>query len=127
MTNKEIDKILESFLERFNEMCQNEKKHFLYRERTVTYENSTRIKKYQVTYKLKKENNGWTINAVSNGFWVFKKKFPLLRITKTNDQITFSGMFTSTINQFSLDKLEEKLEVYLDICKKQPENVFTKS
>lgn len=128
MNNTNLDRIIEKFLLRFNEMCEKERMDFLSRERTVNYESGSSIKKYKVVHKIRKRKNVWSIDAVSNGFWIFKRRFPLLRISRArNNSIKFSGMFTNTIQDFKIDQLEEKLNEYLIICKSQPQDVFTKS
>ena len=127
MTDQKIDSIVNKFLADFNKMCEKESKHFLERERTVNYESGTRIKKYKVKHQLKKSKNTWLIEAVSSGFWIFKSKFPLLKISLKNNKITFSGMFTYNFSPFKAELLEEKLAEYMTTCKKQPKDVFTKS
>jgi hypothetical protein len=126
MIEQEIDLVISKFLVRFNEMCQNENRAFLIREKTVNYESGSKTKIIKVTYRIKKQPNEWLIEAVDNGFWIFKKRFPLLRINKNNSEFSFSGMFTSSFRNFPQEELEEKLNQYLSICKSQTNNVFTK-
>ena len=78
-------------------------------------------------HRLKKRNNVWLIEAVSNGFWIFRRKFPLLRIVRYNNMISFYGMFTYDIADFEVNKLKSKLEIYLENCRKQSYDTFTKS
>ena len=127
MTDKEVDAVIARFLVSFNEMCRTERKDFLSRELTVTYETGSRIKTYQVSYRFKRKGNEWLIEAVSSGFWIFKSKFPLLRVKKGKDKMTFLGMFTAKFKPFAPAELEEQLEAYLNTCKSQPKNVFTSS
>ncbi|WP_062057933.1 hypothetical protein [Aquimarina longa] len=127
MKNENINRIIETFLSDFNEMCKTNRKDFLLRERMVTYESGSFIKKYNVTYRLKQKNNSWLIEAVSSGFWIFKKRFLLLRITKTNNKINFSGLYTSSIPDFEESLIEEKLKKYIEICKSLPQNAFVNS
>ncbi len=126
INNSKMDKITQEFLLKLNEMCKNDRRDFLIRERRVNYEHGSEIRKYTVTYRIKKAKNIWIIEAVSSGFWIFKKRFPLLRITKKNTMVNFSGLFTSTISDFKIDQLEDKLHTYLEICKNQPRDVFIK-
>ncbi len=127
MDNSSLDKIIHEFLPKFNKMCATERRDFLVRERTVNYEHGSRIKKYQVTHQIRKRKNEWLIEGVSNGFWIFKRRFPLLRITRRRNLINFAGVFTSSIHDFKEEQLEEKLNEYLEICKSQPHDVFIKS
>ena len=127
MNDWKLDMLIENFLVRFNKMCERERRDFLNRERTVNYETGSRIKKYKVVHQLRKRDNEWLIEAISDGFWIFKKRFPLLRITREMNKISFAGMFTHTIHDFEVEQLEEKLNEYLKICKNQPEDVFTNS
>ncbi|SEB48297.1 hypothetical protein SAMN04489761_0974 [Tenacibaculum sp. MAR_2009_124] len=127
MTNEQIDKIVNDFLVSFNKMCVNDRKDLLERERTINYEHGSRIKKYRVTHRIKKKKDEWLIEAVSNGFWIFKRKFPLLRIVRNNNRISFYGMFTYDFPDFELHQLKSKLDTYLSNCKKQSYDTFTKS
>jgi hypothetical protein len=127
MSNEKLDIQIDKFMVRFNIMCRKERRHFLIRQRTVEYEYSSEIKKFEVTYRVKKKRDEWLIEAVSDGFWIFRRRYPLLRITRNDNRIRFAGMFTSTIPDFDINLLEEKLDEYLVICKNQPKNVFTES
>lgn len=127
MDNSRLDKTIDEFLSRFNQMCATERRDFLVRERKVNYEHGSRIKTYHVTHQVRKRGNEWLIEAVSSGFWIFKRRFPLLRITKRHNLINFAGIFTSSIRDFKEEQLEEKLNEYLEICKNQPHDVFIKS
>ncbi|MEW7292473.1 hypothetical protein [Aquimarina sp. 2304DJ70-9] len=127
MENEKIDKIIIDFLEEFNNMCTTTRKDFLIRERIVTYEHSSSVKRYNITHQIRRKNNEWLIEGVSTIFWVFKRRFPLLRINRINDKIRFTGLFTSSFLDFDIQLVESQLQEYLEICKKQPEDVFTKS
>lgn len=127
MENTKLNLIIENFLVRFNKMCEVERKDFLLRERLVEYEYSSKIKQFKVSYRLKRSNNEWLLEAVSWGFWIFRRKYPLLRIKRNGNTINFSGMFTYTIAEFNVELIENKLSEYLEICKKQRRNVFIKS
>ncbi|MBL56693.1 MAG: hypothetical protein CMP61_05855 [Flavobacteriales bacterium] len=127
MKDHQIDSIINNFLNDFNKMCQSERKDFLEREQTVNYEYGSEIKKYKVVYQVRKSKNIWLIEAVNNGFWIFKKRFPLFKITRKKDKINLTGLFTHSIKDFELKDLENKLKLYLSICKNQPNDIFTKS
>lgn len=125
MTNNEIDTILGKFISQFNAMCRSERKDFLLRERTVNYESSSSVKTYYINYEMKRYNNTWKIYGVSeNGFWIFKKKFPLLDLVKSQDKIIFKGLYTSTIPTATADNFQECLDKYIEVCKGLPQNVF---
>lgn len=124
MYEQQLDKIIETFIGNFNKMCKSHRRDFLIRERIVTYESETSIKRYNVTYVVKKSRDKWSILAISHGFWIFKRKFPLFKISRFNGQINFSGLYTSSILDFKESLLKEKLEEYLDCCKKLPQNAF---
>ncbi|PKV48023.1 hypothetical protein ATE84_5316 [Aquimarina sp. MAR_2010_214] len=127
MENEKIDKIIIDFLEEFNHMCTTTRKDFLIRERIVTYEHSSSVKRYNITHQIRRKKNEWLIEGVSTVFWIFKKRFPLLRINRINDKIRFTGVFTSSFLDFDITLIESQLKEYLEICKKQPEDVFAKS
>jgi hypothetical protein len=127
MNNEKINEIINAFLEEFNEMCKTERKSFLIRERVINYESGSSIKKYNVTHRVRRKNNAWIIEAISSGFWVFRRKFLLLRITIKKDKLNFSGLYTSSILDFEESLLESKLKEYLNICKNTPHDVFIKS
>jgi hypothetical protein len=127
MDTEKIDQTVNTFLEEFNEMCKTERRDFLIRERVVNYESGSSIKKYNVTHRVRIKKNVWIIEAVSSGFWVFKRKFLLLRITIKKDKLNFAGLYTFSILDFEESLLEEKLKEYLNICKKTPHDAFVKS
>lgn len=126
MNSEKNNQIVNAFLKDFNEMCKTERKDFLIRERVVNYESGSRIKKYNVTYRVRNKKDKWIIEAV-NGFWIFKKKFLLLEITLRGEKINFSGLYTHSIRDFEKSLLEEKLKKYLSICKKTRHDAFVKS
>lgn len=128
MTEKEITALVEGFLVRFNEMCKTERKDLLQRTATVNYEHGSRLKTYKVKHRLKKGKGVWNIEAVSSGFWIFRKRFPLLSIYKwKNNKIKFLGMYTHNITEFDVSELESKLDLYLTNCKNQSNDTFTQS
>lgn len=127
MNHEKIDKTVNAFLEEFNEMCRTERRDFLIRERLVNYESGSSIKRYNVTHRVRRKKNSWIIEAVSSGFWIFRRKFMLFRITVKKDKLNFSGLYTSSILDFEESLLENKLKEYLTICKKMPHDVFVKS
>lgn len=127
MNKENIDNAVNAFLEEFNEMCRTERRGFLIRERLVNFESGSYVKKYNVTHRVRRKKNTWIIEAVTNGFWIFRRKFLLFKITIKKDKINFSGLYTSTIPDFKEPLLEVKLKKYLNICKKTPRNVFVKS
>ena len=124
---KDFDHIITNFLVRFNQMCTTERKDFLIRERWATYESGKKLERYNVSYRLKSSLDKWKVEAVTKGFWIFRKKFPLLEITRKKGIVNFSGMFTYSIPDFNENELEKKLEEYLAICKSVPQDVFIKS
>ncbi|GAA3519291.1 hypothetical protein GCM10022393_36830 [Aquimarina addita] len=127
MNYEKIDKTIHTFLEEFNEMCRTERRDFLIRERLVNYESGSSIKKYNVTYRVKRKQNTWTIEAVSNGFWIFRRKFLLLKITPKKNNLNFTGLYTTSIRDFEESLLSQKLKDYLNTCKKLPHNAFVRS
>ena len=127
MDNNKFNEIVNSFLKEFNEMCSSTRKDFLLRERVVNYESGSSVKRYNITHRVKRKNNTWTIEAVSSGFWIFKKRFLLLRITRNRRNVNFSGLFTPSISNFKDSEIEEKLKEYLKTCKALPQNIFVKS
>jgi len=127
MDNDKIDKIIIDFLEEFNQMCSTTRRDFLIRERIVNYEYSSSIKRYDITHQIKRKNDEWLIEGVSVIFWIFKKRFPLLRIKRKNNLINFTGLFTHSFPDFEVALIEDKLKEYIEICKEQPEDVFVKS
>lgn len=126
MNHENIDKTVNAFLEEFNEMCSTERRDFLIRERLVNYESGSSVKRYNVTHRVRRKKNIWIIEAVSSGFWIFRQKFLLLKITLKKDKLNFSGLYTSSIQDFEESLLEDKLKEYLNICKKMPHDVFIK-
>lgn len=127
MTEEQIDYIIDAFLVKFNNMCWNERRDFLIRERSVEYESGPKIKKYTVSHIAEKSENEWNIMGITKGFWIFKKKFPLLKINKFGNKISFSGLYTNNITDFDESLLEQKLEQYLETCKNLPQNAFIRS
>jgi hypothetical protein len=127
MNHQEIDKTIHAFLKEFNEMCSTERKDFLIRERLVNYESGSYIKKYNVTHKVRRKNNSWTVEAMTSGFWIFRRKFLLFKITLKKDKLNFSGLYTSSFPDFEESLLKNNLKKYLNICKKTPRDVFVKS
>ncbi|THB80112.1 MAG: hypothetical protein D3926_08775 [Desulfobacteraceae bacterium] len=123
-----MDGIISEFVDAFNRMCRDNRRDFLIRERVVTYESGSRIKQYQVRYMVKQKKNKWEIYAQSKGFWIFKSKFPLIRIEKKHDQVLISGMFTEAIaSPFDPSELKAKLDQYLIICQNLPKDAFVRS
>lgn len=127
MLEEQLDQIIETFVHNFNTMCKEHRRDFLIRERTVTYESGDTIKTYNVTYIVKKTSDKWKILAVNNGFWVFKKKFPLFEISRAKGKMGFNGLFTQSIPDFETSMLAENLEKYLEHCKKLPQDAFVRS
>ncbi|KAA1248030.1 hypothetical protein [Aquimarina sp. RZ0] len=127
MENEKIDKIINDFLKEFNQMCTTTRRDFLIRERIVTYEHGSSVKRYDITHQVRRRNNEWLIEGVSSIFWIFKKRFPLLKISRKNDRISFKGLFTAAFSDFDVSLIESKLKEYMEICKKQPKDVFVKS
>ena len=127
MNNEKIDQTVNAFLKEFNEMCRTERKDFLIRERMVNYESGSSIRKYNVTHRVRRKKNIWIIEAVSSGFWIFRRKFLLLKITLKKNKLNFSGLYTYSILDFEESLLEDKLKEYLNTCKKTPHDVFVKS
>ena len=72
-----IERVISQFVDAFNLMCKTGRRDFLVRERMVNYESESRIKRYPVEYKMKGKGDEWDIFAESEGFWIFKKNFPL--------------------------------------------------
>ena len=126
MTEAAIEKLISSFLKDFNKMCDTERKDFLIREKLVTFESGTSIKKYNVTYELKSKSDNWSIDAVTKGWWIFKTRFPLLKITRKDQKITFSGLYTESIKPFDSANLKENLDKYISICKALPQDAFVR-
>ncbi|MEZ5038852.1 MAG: hypothetical protein R2828_03140 [Saprospiraceae bacterium] len=127
MQEEQLDSIINTFVRNFNTMCKVHRRDFLIRERTVTYESGESIKKYNVTYIVKKTSHKWKILAVSNGIWIFKKKFPLFEISRAKGKMSINGLFTQSIPDFETSMLAENLEKYLEHCKKLPQDAFVRS
>lgn len=128
MTDTDFEDIVKAFAVKFNEMCQTERKDFLIREKLVTYESGSEMKRYGVTYEVKKSGDVWKVDAVSDGFWIFKSRFPLLEVhRKESGMATLKGMYTKTFGDFEEALLEEKLEAYMAVCKALPQDAFIKS
>lgn len=128
MDNEKFDQYINTFLDKFNEMCKSERRDFLIRERVVTYESGSRIRTYHVTHQLKRKNdNTWVIEGITKGWWIFKSKFLLLRVTRKKNKVNLSGPYTSKIKDFNSSELEVKLNEYLETCKKIPREAFVRS
>lgn len=128
MDHNKIENALHKFIGAFNAMCKKERRDILLRERTVTYESSSSIKTYYVTYAFKKYGDTWKIFGLSDGgFWIFRKKFPLFDMVKTKEGIQFKGLYTSTIPMATQDNIEACLEKYIEVCKTLPQNAFINS
>ena len=61
MQEEHLDRIINTFVRNFNTMCKDHRRDFLIRERTVTYESGESIKKYNVTYVVKKTSRKWIL------------------------------------------------------------------
>jgi len=128
MDHNKIEKALNHFIVAFNAMCKKERRDILLRERTVTYESSSSIKTYYVTYAVKKYGNTWKVFGLSDGgFWIFRKKFPLFDVVISKEEIQFKGLYTSTIPTATEDNLDACLEKYTAVCKALPQNAFINS
>ena len=126
--DNDMSQTLNDFVERFNSMCKTERKDFLLRERLVNYESGSSIKTYYITYVLKEQKDRYRVIGLSNGgFWIFRKRFPLLDIEIKGNELKFKGLYTSTIPTATKETLKECLDKYLDICKKLPQNAFIKN
>jgi hypothetical protein len=126
MTDEAIDEAIDIFIVNFNEMCKEDRRDFLVREREVMYEATKSIKQYKVTYKAKKRRRHKEIYAQS-GFWIFKRKFPLFKITQKDKMIQFEGLYTDSFSSFPDNKITENLQLFLETCKKLPKNAFINS
>ncbi|MEM1136271.1 MAG: hypothetical protein AAGI07_10570, partial [Bacteroidota bacterium] len=104
MTDSDFNNTIKTFLKDFNEMCRADRKDFLIREKLVTYEHSTRTQRYEVTYRVRSKSNIWFIEAVTDGFWIFKKRFPLIRITRNKDMVDITGVHTGSIRNFKQEE-----------------------
>lgn len=129
MSEEEIEKTISSFLPGFNAMCKAENKNIIIREYTTNYESGpkTVTKRYEVNYVFKKARKGWKIYAQSNGFWIFKKRFPLVSIVMRKDGLALEGLYVKGISTFPASELKEKLEEYTEICKKLARDIFVNS
>lgn len=128
MTEIAFKEILNSFLKRFNEMVNTERKDFLIREELVTYEYSQELKRHNVTYRVKKSLGRWTIEATTDHFWLLKRRFPLIKMKRNKGMVTITGLFSKKISEpFPEEELDTKLTEYLEICKNIPTDAFVKS
>lgn len=125
----ELAPVVESFIVGFNKMCQEGRKDHLLREKMVEYESGPRKVHYKVSYEAKKGKGGWQIRAVTKGFWIFKKKFPLMEIKVQAGTISFKGLFTEDLNPVdpNPDDLYTELQRYIGICKALPQDAFLNS
>ena len=126
MTHEAFHEAVVAFVLKFNKMCEQERKDFLVREYTVNYESGPSIQQHSVTYKVSNDGDVWEVNA-ERGFWVFKSKYPLIRITKDGDMASISGLYTKALGDFEASQIEEKLDAYIEICRKLPQDAFVKS
>lgn len=126
MNEEQIEQVIQGFLNDFNEMCKSMGREHLIRERTYNYESGPRTTKrsYKVTYVAKKRGRHWKITGKSEGFWIFRRTFPLFKIMQSNDKFTFKGLYVKNMTDFGADQLKEKLDEYLNICKNLPHDVF---
>ena len=84
------------------------------------------IKKY-VKYIVRKWRRTWRIEAVGRGFWIFRARFPLLKIKKYDHVVKVSGLYSNSISEFKVNLIDEKLKEYLLICQRLPRDVFIRS
>ena len=127
MNEEQFDRIINTFVTDFNRMCSSERKDFLIREKKVQYEDGPRIKRYNVTYEVKKSGKTWKIQAVSSGFWIFKKRFPLLTIQWKKGEFHLKGLYIKDMKRFEDSLLGSKLSKYLEKCRSLPQNAFIRS
>lgn len=126
--DERLNAVVRDFVYHFNEMCRLRRKDLLVRQKTVQYESGSRLQTYQVSYRVKVTKKDWQIYAVSNGFWIFKSKFPLFRIIKLDHKLSFAGLYTEDLASIpiSANQLKEQLDRYLHKCEKLPQDAFTK-
>ena len=129
MTEQEIEAIINEFLEGFNLMCAESDRAMIIRERTYNYESgpSTTTQRYDVTYMVKKRGKSWKIFAQSKGFWIFKKRFPLVQVKRIQERYTLEGLYVKGMAPFEPTELKQKLEDYTETCKNLPRDVFINS
>jgi len=125
----ELEPVVKSFITGFNKMCREGRKDHLLRERMVEYESGPEKVQYKVSYEAKKRKKGWQVRAVTKGFWIFKKKFPLMEINVQDGTVSFKGLFTQDLNPVDAhpDDLYKELQRYIGICKDLPPNAFVNS
>ncbi len=127
MNNERFHIIVESFVKEFNKMCKAERKDLLIRERMVEYEYNSELKRYSVKYIVRKWRSTWRIEAVGRGFWIFRARFPLIKIKKSDHFVTVTGLYSQSISKFDVNLIDQKLKEYLLICKRLPRDVFIRS
>ncbi len=125
----ELAPVVESFIVDFNKMCREGRKDHLLRERVVQYESGPERVQYKVTYEAKKRKTGWQVRAVTKGFWIFKKKFPLMEINVQPGTISFKGLYAQGLKPIDInpDELKRELNSYIKTCKILPPNAFVNS
>ncbi|MFK7924312.1 MAG: hypothetical protein AB8H47_20310 [Bacteroidia bacterium] len=125
----ELEPVVNSFIVGFNKMCHEGRKDHLLRERMVQYESGPRKVQHKVSYQAKKRSDGWQIRAVTKGFWIFKKKFPLMEIKVQPGTISFKGLFTQDLKPVdpNPDALYAELQRYIGICQALPQDAFLNS
>lgn len=125
MSDEEIETILAKFLLSFNEMCKENNRAVVLREKTVNYEAGpqTYTSRYEVTYKAKKSGTKWKIRAESKGFWIFKKRFPLFKLIRLKDKLAMEGLYVKIL-PFETAELEGQLNDYTEKCKNLARDIF---
>ena len=126
MTEQEIEKVINSFLDDFNAMCKANNRAVIIREYTVTYETGPRTitKRYEVTYQAKKKRKKWKVYAQSNTAWIIKKRFQLMSIVERKDGLALEGLYVKGIDSFPPTELKTRLNAYLENCKSIPRDTF---
>ncbi len=127
MIKEKYDEIITQFVDNFNNMCDEERRDYLIRERIINYESGPRTKRYEVQYQMRKRGNTWKIEAVSGTVWPFRRRFPLITLKLVDDRFQTIGLYNGQIKEFSPEELELKLKQYLDKCRTLPQNAFIKS
>jgi hypothetical protein len=125
--NQNSEPIVQTFVASFNRMCWETGRNYLLRTKNSKNETSKNPSREKVVYKSRATDNGWEIFAESRFLFLFKRRYPLLKINLTiTGKIVFEGLFVSqmpAINQNAAE-LQAALQNYLNYCRNSPEEAF---
>ncbi|WNJ18387.1 hypothetical protein [Pontibacter sp. G13] len=127
MSEESFEAILEDFVEAFNVMCKTQRRDFLVREKVVDTETGPEVIRRKVTYRVRKSFGKWQVEAVTKGFWIFRRKYPLLKFAREEDVTEIWGLYAKELGKVHDDDLAEALRGYQEKCRKLPHNAFVRS